>query len=177
MEVVSGRWSSKDALLSINARELLVVERSLLHFLPLLVGSTVSLFVDNSMAVAYLRHSLSLSERNCSANPSLGGGTSDRSSPSVHHGPEQGPRRCPVSSQPGSGIRVDTEDGALALLAGHDGPVCHLSKQALGTDARLHSWDHLQVYAFPPWALIPQVTHKLCSSEGVLMTLIAPYWP
>ena len=49
--------------------------------------------------------------------------------------------------------------------------------QALGTDAMLHSWDHLQVYAFPPWALIPQVLRKLRSSPGVLMTLITPYWP
>ena len=35
--------------------------------------------------------------------------------------------------------------------------------QALGTDALLHSWDHLQVHAFSPWALIPQVFHKLRS--------------
>ena len=49
--------------------------------------------------------------------------------------------------------------------------------QALGTDVLLHSWDRLQVYAFPPWALIPQVLHKLRLSSGVLMTQIAPYWP
>ena len=49
--------------------------------------------------------------------------------------------------------------------------------QALGTDALLHSWDHLQVYAFPPWALILHVIHKLRSSTDVLMTLIVPYWP
>ena len=49
--------------------------------------------------------------------------------------------------------------------------------QALGTDAFLHSWDSLLAYGFPPWALIPQVLRKLCSSFGVLMTLIAPYWP
>ena len=49
--------------------------------------------------------------------------------------------------------------------------------QALGTDALLHSWDHLLVYAFPPWGLIPQVNCKLRSLSGDLMTLIAPYWP
>ena len=48
---------------------------------------------------------------------------------------------------------------------------------ALGTDALLQCWDGLQVYAFPPWSLIPLVLKQLCSSSGVLMTLIAPYWP
>ena len=56
-EVVSGRWSREETSLSINARELLAVERSLLHFRPLVVGSTVSLFADNSTALAYLRKS------------------------------------------------------------------------------------------------------------------------
>ena len=56
-EVVSGRWSPADASLSINDRELLAVECGLLHFLPLVVGSTVAIFADNSMAVAYLRNS------------------------------------------------------------------------------------------------------------------------
>ena len=44
-------------------------------------------------------------------------------------------------------------------------------------DEFLHSWDDLLVYAFPSWALIPQVLKKICSSSGVVMTLIAPYWP
>ena len=46
----------------------------------------------------------------------------------------------------------------------------------LGTDALLQCWDGLQVYAFPPWSLIPLVLKKLHLSSGVLMTLIAPYW-
>ena len=46
------------------------------------------------------------------------------------------------------------------------------SLQALGTDAFLHSRDNLLMYTFPP-----QVIRKLRSSSGVLMTLVAPYWP
>ena len=49
--------------------------------------------------------------------------------------------------------------------------------QAMGTDALQQSWDHLQAYAFPPCAMIPQVLHKLRSSSGTVLTLIAPYWP
>ena len=52
----------------------------------------------------------------------------------------------------------------------------HIPK-ALGTDAFLHSWGNLLVYAFPPWALIPQVLKNLHSLSGVVMTLIAPCWP
>ena len=42
---------------------------------------------------------------------------------------------------------------------------------AIGTDALLQNWDGYQVYAFPPWSMIPLVLKKLRSSSGVLMTL------
>ena len=48
---------------------------------------------------------------------------------------------------------------------------------ALGADALLQSWDGRQAYAFPPWSLIPAVLKKLRSSSGVLLTIIAPFWP
>ena len=52
---VSGIWSAEEALLSINMRELLAVEKGLLAFLPQLQGEVVGLFCDNSTAVSYLR--------------------------------------------------------------------------------------------------------------------------
>ena len=48
---------------------------------------------------------------------------------------------------------------------------------SIGTDALLQQWNGWQAYAFPPYALIPAVLKKLCLSSGVLMTIIAPYWP
>ena len=48
---------------------------------------------------------------------------------------------------------------------------------ALGTDALLQNWNGWQAYAFPPWSPIPAVLKKLRSSSGVLLTIIAPYWP
>ena len=48
---------------------------------------------------------------------------------------------------------------------------------ALGTDALLQNWSGWQAYAFPPWSLISAVLKKLRSSSGVLLTIIAPYWP
>ena len=48
---------------------------------------------------------------------------------------------------------------------------------SIRTDAFLQQWNGWQAYAFPPYALIPAVLKKLRSSSGVLMTIIAPYWP
>ena len=53
--VVSGLWDQSEALLSVNARELLAVRRGLLHFQSFLSGTTVAVFCDNVTAVAYLR--------------------------------------------------------------------------------------------------------------------------
>ena len=50
-------------------------------------------------------------------------------------------------------------------------------RNALGTDALLQNWNGWQAYASPPWSLIPAVLKKLRSSSGVLLTIIAPYWP
>ena len=47
----------------------------------------------------------------------------------------------------------------------------------VGTDAFLQSWDVLQAYAFPPFAVIHSVLNKLWSSRGTLVTLMAPLWP
>ena len=56
-EVVSGLWSPSEVGVSINAWELLAVERGLLLFQASLRGSTVAIYVDNSTAGAYLRKS------------------------------------------------------------------------------------------------------------------------
>ena len=48
---------------------------------------------------------------------------------------------------------------------------------AMGTDALLRNWNGWQAYAFPPWSLIPAGLKKLRSSSGVLLTIVAPYWP
>ena len=50
-------------------------------------------------------------------------------------------------------------------------------RSSLGTDALLQNWNGWQVYAFPPWSIIPAVLKKLRSSSGILLTIIAPYWP
>ena len=53
LEVASGQWSPEEASMSINARELLAVEKGL-HFRSQVSGSTVAVFTNNSTSVVYL---------------------------------------------------------------------------------------------------------------------------
>ena len=55
-DVTSGLWFPQEAILSINARELLAVKYGLWFFAPQIMNSTVALFADNSTAIAYLRN-------------------------------------------------------------------------------------------------------------------------
>ena len=48
---------------------------------------------------------------------------------------------------------------------------------AAGTDAFLQQWAGLQVYTFPPFALIRKVLNKFLYCQGTHLTLIAPFWP
>ena len=55
-QFASGLWAPEDVERSINARELLAIESALKWFAPLLAGSSVAVFADNSTAVSYLRN-------------------------------------------------------------------------------------------------------------------------
>ena len=52
--VVSGLWDQSEALLPVNARELLAVCHGLLHFQSFLSGTTVAVFCGNVTAAPYL---------------------------------------------------------------------------------------------------------------------------
>ena len=54
-QVASGLWATQQAALSSNARELLAVQLGLFQFRSALQGRTVTVFCDNTTAVAYLR--------------------------------------------------------------------------------------------------------------------------
>ena len=41
----------------------------------------------------------------------------------------------------------------------------------------LQSWQDLQAYAFPLFALIPWVLAKVRQTRNLHLTLIAPFWP
>ena len=198
-DTASGLWSPEEAVLSINAKELLALERGLLQFAPLISGSTVAIFVNNSTAVAYLR------KQGGTRSPVLNY-IAQRIlcwAESLHLvlAPQfiKGKNNVladSVQAQSDPGVRMDFEVGGISGssqdVAGDDRPVCHLVESRLftiffalprseglryGCFSSELGWLSGVGYAFPPWSLIILVLKKLRSSCGVLMTLITPLWP
>ena len=197
-EVTSDLWAPEEVELSINVKELLAIERALLWFAPQLCGSSVAIFADNSTAIAYLSnqggtHSPllnSIPQRilrwaeslSVVLSPQFIMGkhnvlASSLSRPNQILGSEWTLKqqvfqdlckRWPVS--------IDLFATSLNHRCLIYFSPCH-DQNALGTDALLQNWNGWQAYAFPPWALIPAVLKKLRSFSGVLLTIIAPYWP
>ena len=197
-QVASDLWAPEEVELSINARELLAVERALLWFAPHLVGSSVAIFADNSTAISYLRnqggtHSSflnSIAQRILRWAESLSVVISPQFIMGKHN------VLADALSRPnqilGSEWTLKQEvfrdlcrrwPVSIDLFATSQNHRCSIyfspyhDHNALGTDALLQNWNGWQAYAFPPWSLIPAVLKKLRSSFGVLLTIIAPFWP
>ena len=185
----SGVWLEGEASLSINHRELLAVERGLRALCTLLEGRVVAVFSDNTTAVAYLRRQggdlVSGHERSSPACSPLDGAWQ-----------EQRGGGCPVSPQAGHRLGVDAPSGeevfnwlcerwpvTVDLFASSLSHHCSVyfapvsDPMAAGTDAMLQSWDSVQAYAFPPFAMINQVLAKVRVSQSLELTLSAPFWP
>ena len=192
-QVASDLWALEEVELSI-----LAVERALLWFAPHLVGSSVAIFADNSTAISYLRnqggtHSSflnSIAQRFLRWVESL----------SVVIFPQfiMGKHNVLADALPrpnqilGSEWTLKQEvfrdlcrrwSVSIDLFATSQNHRCSIyfspyhNHNALVTDALLQNWNGWQAYAFPPWSLIPAVLKKLRSSSGVLLAIIAPYWP
>ena len=125
----------EDVERSINARELLAIERALKWFAPHLAGSSVAVFADNSTAVSYLRNQggtrssflNSIAQRILRWAEDL----SVVISPQVYYGETQCPGGRSFSPKPDLGLRVDADAeglrGSVQEVAGFDRPVCNIS--------------------------------------------------
>ena len=51
-----GQWSPEEQALSLNVRELMAIQRGLLHFQPHLLGRVVAIYADNITALSYLHN-------------------------------------------------------------------------------------------------------------------------
>ena len=170
-----------------------MIERALLWFSPHLVGSSVAIFADNATTISYLRnqggtHSSflnSIAQRILRWAEDL---------PVVIMGKHNvlADALSRLNQILGSEWTLKQEvfrdlcrrwPVSIDLFATSQNHRCSIyfspyhDRNALGTDAFLQNWNGWQVYAFPPWSLIPAVLKKLRSSSGVLLTIIAPYWP
>ena len=197
-QVVSGRWSHEELLSSINHLELLAMFYVLQHFLPPVRNTSVAVFADNTTALAYLKnqggtisavlnqtaqdllrwtefHSVMLLPQFIMGRNNVLADALSR--PNQILGSEwtlklsvfqQLRKRWPVAIDL---FATSLNHSCLPYFSPFHDP------NSIGTYALLQPWDGWQAYVFPPYALIPAVLKKLRSSSGVLLTIIAPYWP
>ena len=138
-------------------------------------------------------HQVSLAEFHRSGDPAFVGVASHSSGSTIHPGLQQRPGGRSVSPSPASTFRVVPQHDSISvfessvaspnnLFATSANHRCstyfspYRDLQSAGTDAFLQSWDSLQAYAFPPFAIIPRVLAKLRESRGTELTLVAPHW-
>ena len=195
-QVASGRWSPEELRGSINHWELLAMFYDLQHFLLLVCSTSLAVFADNTTALAYLKHqggtrSAILNQtaqdllrwaelHSVALLPQFIMGRNNVLADALSHpnhilGSEwtlkltvfqQLGRRWPMAIDL---FATSLNHRCLPYFSPFHDP------NSIGTDALLQPWDGWQVYAFPPYALIPAVLKKLRSSSGVLLMIIAPY--
>ena len=195
--VASGLWDFQQASLSINARELLAIQHGLLHFQLSLRGHTVAVYCDNVTAVAYLR------KEGGTRSPLLNTIAQEilrwLESLAIRLAPQFIPGSNTVLADalslphqlPHSEWSLNmtvfqslcrlwpVQIDLFATSANHRCSIYfspYRDPQSAGTDAFLQSWDDLQAYVFPPFAIIPRVLAKLRESRGTELTLVAPHW-
>ena len=196
--VVSSLWDQSEALLPVNARELMAVHHGLLHFQSFLSGTTVAVFCGNVTAVPYLLKvggvPVSCSRHHCPGDPPLGGISSDSIGSAVLLGIRNvladslsRPHQLPSSAW---SLNLDVFRSLrrwwlvmfdLCATSDHHRFSIFFSPYqdplSAGSDALLQSWDDLLACAFPPWSILPRALAKLKVSHRTLLTLVAQYWP
>ena len=196
---VSGVWSAQEKLLHINLLEMKALFLALQAFQEDVAGHHVTAMCDNSMVVAYVnKQGGTVSRPLCLLTSRLLRWTE---SFDVHlearYLPGESNVLADVLSRRGQVVGTEWSlhpQVARALLRAWGNPsidlfatclnaklplYCSLvpDPQAVFEDAFRHPWDDLDLYAFPPFALVGRVIARVQQSSRVAMTLVAPLWP
>ena len=195
---VSGLWSPEERALSINLRELRAIRLGLLHFRHLIVGLSIGVFLDNTTALSYVckQGGTLLSPLNRKAQlllrwaeslpvslvPQFVMGSRNVVADSLS-------RRNQVIGSEWT-LHQDVVNDLLRRwpatadlfatslnyrLPAYFSPIN--DPLAADSDAFLQLWDDMRAYAFPLFALVREVLNKVVSSQNILLTLMAPWWP
>jgi hypothetical protein len=195
----SGAWSDRERLLSINQLELKAVTSALLlapsswHDQRVLVAS------DNTSVVAYLNNqggtrSMMMLDLTWELFEVA---LSRRLVIRARHIPGRLNRLADLLSRPDQAVNTEwTLSPAIARTLWSvwgrpsiDLMATHLNAQlptfvspfphylAFAVDAMSLSWDRMEAYIFPPWAMIQDVLNKLFLQVDCVMTMIVPRWP
>ena len=195
---VSGVWSAQEKLLHINLLEMKALFLALQAFQEV-TGHHVTAMCDNSTVVAYVnKQGGTVSWPLCLLTSRLLRWTE---SFDVHlearYLPGESNVLADVLSRRGQVVGTEWSlhpQVARALLRTWGNPsidlfatclnaklplYCSLvpDPQAVFEDAFRHPWDNLDLYAFPPFALVGRVIARVQQSSRVAMTLVAPLWP
>ena len=196
---VSGVWSAQEKLLHINLLEMKALFLALQAFHEDVAGHHVTAMCDNSTVVAYVnKQGGTVSRPLCLLTSRLLRWTE---SFDVHlearYLPGESNVLADVLSRRGQFVGTEWSlhpQVARALLRAWGNPsidlfatclnaklplYCSLvpDPQAVFEDAFRHPWDDLDLYAFPPFALVGRVIARVQQSSRVAMTLVAPLWP
>ena len=195
----SGVWSAQEKLLHINLLEMKALFLALQAFQEIVSGHHVTAMCDNSTVVAYVnKQGGTVSRPLCLLTSRL---LRWAESFDVHlearYLPGESNVLADVLSRRGQVVGTEWSLHPLvarALLRTWGNPsidlfatclnaklplYCSLvpDPQAVFEDAFRHPWDDLDLYAFPPFALVGRVIARVQQSSRVAMTLVAPLWP
>ena len=196
---VSGVWSDQEKLLHINLLKMKALFLGLQAFQEEVAGHHVTAMCDNSTVVAYVnKQGGTVSRSLCLLTSRLLRWTE---SFDVHldarYLPGESNVLADVLSRRGQVVGTEWSlhpQVARALLRAWGNPsidlfatclnaklplYCSLVRdpQAVFEDAFRHPWDDLDLYAFPPFALVGRVIDCVQQSSRVAMTLVEPLWP
>ena len=195
---VSGVWSDQEKLLHINLLEMKALFLGLQAFQEDVSGRHVTAMCDNSTVVAYVnKQGGTVSRALCLLTSRLLRWTE---SFEVHldarYLPGENNILADVLSRRGQVVGTEWSlhpQVARSLLRVWGNPsidlfatclnaklplYCSLipDPQAVFEDAFRHPWDDLDLYVFPPFALVGRVIARVQQSSRVAMTLVAPLW-
>ena len=196
---LSGNWALEEKQLHINNLELRAIWYALKETEHLVAHKIVSVFSDNTTALAYLvkqggTKSLDLyllvrqillwaEERGICLLPQFVSGVKNVTADTLSRKGQAIPTEWTLNmevcqqlwrlwGQPSVDLFATKMTRRLPIYMSP-----HLDEEALAVDAMLQSWCNMDVYAFPPFALIRDVINKFKRSYNCRMTLVAPWWP
>ena len=197
-QLLSGLWSPQEAQFHISVLEIRAVHRALQSLQDQVQGQSIRVMTDSVSAVAYIRReggtkSLQLYQE---AKELLLWCRENRVHVIPHFLPGHLNVLADLQSRPHQVISTEwtLQQAVFQRLLSHfpfmeiDLFATRLNNKlprfvspfpdplAEESDALTIEWDGLQAYAFPPFAIISEVLHKVAKSDMTCI-LIAPWWP
>ena len=197
-QLLSGLWSPAESQLHISVLEIRAVRRALGALLAQVQGRSIRIMTDSMVAAAYIRRqggtrSIQLYQE---ARDLLLWCHDHRVQVTPHFLPGHLNVLADLQSRPHQVLATEwtLQQAVFRRLLSHfptmdiDLFATRLNNKlprfvspfpdrlAVDSDALTIEWDGLQAYAFPPFAIIPEVLHKVGQSN-MTCVLIAPWWP